>query len=118
MNEMHEKGGIDIKTSGVARTERRIADGDSGKRPRRVPRDGTVRVSPTTIGRPNPKNRRSVDQKTSRTGIGATIGRPNRKNGQPVDQKNVRRGSVPHSAGRTGKTASLLIKRLLERGSV
>jgi len=92
MNEMHEKGGAGIKTSRVASRELRIGGGNARKRPRRVPRDGTVRVSPTTIGGPNWKNRRSVDQKAPRTDIGATIGRPNWKNGHPVDQKTPRTG--------------------------
>jgi len=92
MNGMHEKGGVGIKTSGVAPNEQRIGGGNARKRPRRVPRTGNVPVSPTTIGRPNWKNRRSVDQKTPRTGIGTTIGGPNWKNGRSVDQKTPRTG--------------------------
>ena len=92
MNEMHEKWGAGIRTSGVSRTEGRIGGGNSRKRPRGISLEGSVRVSPTTIGGPDWKNGWSVDQKTRRTGIATTIGGRNWKNGRPVDQKTRRTG--------------------------
>ena len=87
MNEMHEKWGAGIRTSGVSQTEGRIGGGNSRKRPRGISLEGSVRVSPTTIGGPDWKNGWSVDQKTRRTGIATTIGGRKWKNGRPVDQE-------------------------------
>ena len=117
MNEMHEKGGAGIKTSGVARSDQPIGGGDARKRPRRLPRDGTVGVSPppsadrtgktATLLTKRRLGRASVPRSADRTG----------KTAGPLTKRRLEGASVPRSADRIGKTARLLTKRRLEGAS-